>query len=176
MILGFIFAFVIFILCLYTFKDVLIKDFKQFKKDPRKNIETVFWYWFLVTIAFAISIFLTRIILSLDSTTQIEINPHISFLIIISMIIFTPVVEECLLRYLPRTFIKNKYAYMILSSAIFAALHFTGGIGVIFPFFVYGLIMCHLYLKHNNIFINIAVHFVYNLMVVVMSNLAMLFI
>ena len=175
MIYQFILTILIFILCLIYFRDILKKDYSQFIKNTKKNCETIFNYWLIVTFVFGFINIISPYIFNVHNHYQDELNGKINAYILIAVVILAPLIEEAVFRVFPTTFIKNKYFYFIISSIAFSSLHFLGGnVLALLPYFAFGIIMCHLYLKEKNLIINIATHTLYNSVVMIMTNLMLL--
>ena len=61
-----------------------------------------------------------------EPTNQIRIEEEfegLSLFSLIAMVIYTPIIEEYLFRFLPHKFIKNQVLYIIISSIVFAGMH-----------------------------------------------------
>ena len=93
----------------------------------------------------------------------------------INLIVWAPIVEEIVMRYLYRETIVNKIAFTIISTIFFGLLHslsFYYPIEYILlaglPYFVIGLYLCLIYNKTDNIFINIMMHALINIVGVIM--------
>jgi membrane protease YdiL (CAAX protease family) len=94
------------------------------------------------------------------------IIPSNRYLMIISvfyMALTAGVVEEFYYRSLLRVIIKNSYLYIIISSLVFAMVHFEGGIRLIFTALIYGIGASLYFLKTKNIWPLILGHFINDL-------------
>ena len=154
-----------------------------------KNIEMVFedkykkeiLYIFLINLLFAC--LFTYFISSIDiimglsdpnwiSILDIEtINVDSSVVILeaIGAIIFAPVIEELVFRGVLFNRLKIRVGIlpaMLISSFIFAIGHDFGGIT---SAFLFGICMCILYLKTDNILITMSVHFINNVVATILS-------
>ena len=102
----------------------------------------------------------------------IEAFKHNKTMMFAATVIFAPIVEEMVFRYSFSTFIKNKYAFIIISSLVFGLMHSTG-IAII-VYFVLGVLLSLLYLKTNkNIIASIIAHILNNAYAVIMVLIAL---
>lgn len=85
----------------------------------------------------------------------------------IDSIIITPILEECMNRYLPFQFIRNKKLYVVISAIIFAGLHVidTPYALLYLPLYLpLSLYLGYVFYKTENIFKTIAMHSIYNML------------
>ncbi|SFL28112.1 hypothetical protein SAMN02910297_00452 [Methanobrevibacter olleyae] len=157
----------------------LSDDFsKLFKKDNSEEI----LYIFLINILFAFIVLAFFSSLDLIYTSLYPgtvpmldfspeyVDPFTFFLEVISSIIFAPILEELLFRGVLFNRLKIRIgviAAMIISSAIFAIGHEFGGIS---SAFLFGMCMCIVYLKTDNILMTISIHFINNLVAVILES------
>ncbi|MGI5891960.1 MAG: CPBP family intramembrane glutamic endopeptidase [Bacillota bacterium] len=90
-------------------------------------------------------------------------NPIVRFGLVLGAVVLAPIGEEVFFRGILFTLLKNKlgkWCGVIISSAIFAALHFD--IWAFMPIFIGSIILCLLYHKYGNICINILAHATWN--------------
>lgn len=131
-------------------------------------------YLFVINLFFAtifisiISVF--SIVLSVFDPTWVptmdfsieEVGPIYYYLDLITGIVGAPLVEELVFRGVLFNRLKIRMGIigaMLVSSFLFAILHDFGGM---ISAFVFGLCMCILYLKTDNIFVPMTVHFLNN--------------
>lgn len=94
---------------------------------------------------------------------------------VISSIIFAPILEELIFRGVLFNRLKIRIGIipaMILSSALFGIGHSFGGM---ISAFLFGMCMCILYLKTDNILVGMTVHFLNNLIFVILEFLGITF-
>lgn len=150
---------------------------KLFERDNSREI----LYIFLINILFAfiiVAFFSSFDILygSLypDSVPLLDFTPEyidpLTFLLdAISSIIFAPILEELVFRGVLFNRLKIRtgiIAAMVISSAIFALGHEVGGI---ISAFLFGMCMCIIYLKTDNILMTMSIHFINNLVAVILE-------
>ena len=147
---------------------------KLFEKENRWEI----FYIFLINILFAfivvalftsMDVFLNYLypenIPMLDPVVE-YMDPMTFLFDAISSIIFAPILEELMFRGVLFNRLKIRIgivAAMIISSAIFAIGHDFGGI---ISAFLFGMCMCIIYLKTDNILMTMSVHFINNFVAV----------
>ena len=105
----------------------------------------------------------------LDMTPE-YIDPFTFLLESISSIIFAPVIEELVFRGVLFNRLKIRTGVivaMLISSAIFALGHEVGGIT---SAFLFGMCMCVIYLKTDNILMSMSIHFINNLVAVILEG------
>lgn len=99
----------------------------------------------------------------------VEITADSLLLECIASIIFAPLLEELIFRGVLFNRLKIRTGIipaMIISSFLFAIGHDFGGIT---SAFLFGISMCILYLKTDNIFVTISVHFINNVVATILS-------
>ena len=150
---------------------------KLFEKDNRREI----LYIFLINILFAFivvafissfdvfySFLYPENIPMLDFTPE-YVDPLTFFLDVITSVIFAPILEELVFRGILFNRLKIRtgvIAAMIISSGIFAIGHEFGGI---ISAFLFGMCMCVIYLKTDNILMTMSVHFINNVVAVILE-------
>ena len=103
------------------------------------------------------------------------VNPRpdlLNFLyLVISGVMLVPIIEELIFRGVILNRLNNKVNFIyaiIISSVLFSLFH---GFGRLIPTFFFGLCMCVVYLKTNNITIPIIIHFLNNAIATICSDL-----
>ena len=90
-------------------------------------------------------------------------------------VVLAPIVEEGLFRGLLKKIFKNKYAFLVISSVFFGAMHITFDIAnpmellYIFSYSISGLALAYNYEKTDNLVSTIAMHMINNFFSVVLS-------
>ena len=105
----------------------------------------------------------------LDFTPE-SVDPLTYLLEVVSSVIFAPILEELVFRGILFNRLKIRtgiIAAMIISSAIFAIGHEFGGIT---SAFLFGMCMCIIYLKTDNILMTMSIHFINNLVAVILET------
>lgn len=100
--------------------------------------------------------------------------------VFINLLLWAPIVEETIMRYLYKNTIVNKYAFVIISTFFFGLIHSLSifyPINIILicaiPYFIIGLYLSIIFVKTENIYLNIIAHFIIYLIGVVMILIAL---
>ena len=105
--------------------------------------------------------------------TPTAIDPLVFFLEAVGSILVAPIIEELMFRGVLFNRLKIRIGIipaMILSSALFGILHDFGGIT---SAFVFGMCMCVVYLKTDNILMTMSIHFLNNLLATLLELFAL---
>ena len=157
----------------------LEKNFEElFEDDVKKEILYVFLLNILFACLFMFIISALDIVIGFGDPNWVpmwdidtaNIDSSVWILDSITAIIFAPIVEELAFRGVLFNRLKIRTGIvpaMIISSFIFAIGHEPGGIT---SAFLFGVCMCILYLKTDNILIPMSVHFINNVVATVMET------
>ena len=147
-----------------------------FEENNRKELLYVFAVNLLFAFLFTFLISSIDIMASLNDPTWIstgvdtvDIDSSVVILDAIGAIIFAPIIEELVFRGVLFNRLKIRTGIlpaMLISSFIFAIGHEVGGIT---SAFLFGMCMCILYLKTDNILIPMSVHFINNVVATLIS-------
>ena len=159
-----------------------LKD--NFSKVCQRDNRRLIFYIFFINLLFAFlfvaiissvdvfnNLFIPDYIPNLDFTPQ-SYDPFTFLLEVISSIILAPIIEELVFRGVLFNRLKIRVgivAAMIISSVLFGLGHEFGSMT---SAFLFGMCMCVIYLKTDNILITMSIHFINNLVAVFleMSN------
>lgn len=155
-----------------TFRKRIVRDFKEFKEYFKEYNSLVLKTWGLSLLTlFVINIFI-RLITNLDNSSNQEtlnlLFEKSPLLILFLTTIYAPMAEELMFRGVFQIFIKNKWAFILISGFVFGLVHVIDDfqtISELLYIFVYASLGCYLaylYQKTNNIFTNIYFHFLQN--------------
>ena len=150
---------------------------KLFESENRKEILYIFLLNILfafIVMAFFSSLDLIANFLNPGNVPMLDMTPEyvdpITFLFdALSSIIFAPIFEELIFRGVLFNRLKIRIGIlgaMLISSGIFAIGHEFGGI---LSAFLFGMCMCVIYLKTDNILMTMSVHFINNLVAVILE-------
>ena len=150
---------------------------RLFEKSIRREIIYVFainlLFAFLVTFLFSyfdiLMVLTDPTWVSIWNIDTVEIDSSALILDAIGAIIFAPIMEELVFRGVLFNRLKIRTGIipaMIISSFIFAIGHEYGGIT---SAFIFGICMCTLYLKTDNILVPMGVHFTNNVVATILS-------
>lgn len=153
----------------------LKKDLKDFKINYKKILLTSLKYWLIGTIIMIISSILISIIgikENINQEANINMLKNAPIVEILCAVIFGPIVEELVFRRGLKNFTSNKHIYAITTGLIFAFIHIISSISnnsdiimliYLIPYGALGIAFGYAYKKTNNIFGNIAIHSIHNL-------------
>lgn len=175
----------VFILVLFiAHRKRFVNDFKDYIKNFKDYVKKYFEYW---SLAFGLMIVSNLVIVTLfpDSVANNQENVNNIFGIapvymIISAVIFAPIVEETIFRLSIRNFIRNDKLFIFVSGIIFGGLHVLGSESLInyiyiIPYSIPGFVFAYTLVKSKNIFVPMSLHFFHNgftmLMQIVLSLL-----
>lgn len=176
-----IFLLIIVLFFIYAFRGSkgLENNFKNlFKEDIKKEILYVFIINLLFAFLMIMIISVLDYIIVLNDPTwisiwdvdNVDVESGIILLDAILSLFFAPVLEELIFRGVIFNRLKIRIGIipaMIISSFIFGIGHEFGGIT---SAFIFGICMCILYLKTDNILVPMSVHFLNNLSVIILDS------
>lgn len=154
----------------FVFKKRLKRDFAAYKSNVGAHVGQAFKWWGILIGCSYVLVFV-RIILGGEMITanQSGLNNAPLWYTAPLAIIWAPFVEELIFRGCVRRFIKNDILFIIVSGLIFGLGHTIGveeGLYNIviqsFQYVAMGAIMATAYVKTNNIFVNMTIHFIQN--------------
>ena len=156
-----------FFVFIFYYKDMLIKDFKRLTKKD----------WLIIIgcglVLFGVNALITEVTNVGNNDNQGTIEEIVKQYKIISLIILgfaTPIIEELLFRYSFKTFIKNKYLYLVVSSLLFGIAHVLGLEGLFYA--AIGLVLGLVYIKFdNNVVASSTVHIINNVISIILLML-----
>lgn len=172
---------IILLFFIYALKNTygLTSNIKNiFERNNQKEIIYVFLInLFFATILLVLISNLDILFGFLDSTgdvgfdgSYVEITPIMFILNIIGTVILAPIVEELMFRGVLLNRLKMRTGVIpaiLISSFIFGMIHEFGGMT---SAFLFGICMCILYLKTDNILIPMSVHFLNNFIVTILDT------
>jgi len=177
-------ALIVLVLAIVFRKD-LKRDFKYFREYFSEYSSYVF-KMYLISLAFMlISNVSIRLYTGLENATnQLELNKAFMInpiLVIVLAVIVAPLMEELLFRGIFRKIFSNKYAFIIISSIIFGALHVIDDFKTpqellfILSYSILGIFLATIYEKTSNIFANMMFHFIQNSLAIIAMILKIFF-
>lgn len=167
-----ILEFLLIVALFFIYKQRFIKDFKDFKNNFKIYMKKYMDYW---AIAFALMVICNIVVVTLfpnsSATNQDAINiifGKAPLYIIISSVIFAPIVEETTFRLSLRNIFQNDKVFIFISGIVFGSLHvinsFKGwtDLAYILLYSVPGFVFAYTLVKSKNIFVPISLHFFHN--------------
>ncbi len=168
--LGYELLFIIILIFIYhkIFKKDIIDYLKNFKQYFKKYIE----YWAL---AFGLMIMsnlmITTLLPTAVATNQAAVNSIFDIAplyIIVSAVLYAPIIEESIFRLSIRNIIKNDTLFIIVSGLSFGLLHVIGSYEslvdfvYVIPYSIPGFVFAYTLVKSKNIFVPIGLHMFHN--------------
>lgn len=154
------------------YKQELIIDFKEFFKTKIKNFKKYIRYWLIILILMVLSNFIVTLFTSTNISNNqksiLELFKIVPIYIIYVTVITAPILEELVFRLSFKKIINNKIIYILLSGLVFGSLHVIGSFNTIvdllfiIPYSIPGFIFGYIYVKEENIFVPISIHFIHN--------------
>lgn len=171
-----------FIILILMYRKSIIKGIKDLKKEKFKPLGEGFNYWFIGLMVMVISnAIISWFNKGATSTNEESIRFMIKnypYLVILSISIISPCIEELVFRKSFRDIFKNKWIYLATSGLIFGGLHvFLSPINSIIDYFYLipycsmGIAFSYMYYKTDNIMVPISMHIVHNTLNIVSTLL-----
>lgn len=166
------------IILIIIYRKELIDNFKKIKTNYKNYLDPMINYYVIGTIGMVIINAILQYGLNLgisgneESVRDLLVKaPLYTF---ISACILAPFQEEMLFRKIIRDFFKNKYIYIIISGLIFGLLHVLGtasGLEYLYllPYGFLGSMFALMYVKTDNIWCPIFIHFFHNTLLVLIQ-------
>ncbi len=160
------------IIFLFIFRQRIIPQFTDFKKNGKKYLRDCYPYYIIGLIIMIVSntIIGSYITMPTNEAVNRELINIYPYYAVFSMVILSPIIEELLTRELLKDTFKHQIIYILLSGLIFGSLHMlvllqTGNLIQLLYIIPYGALGCALakiYAKSNNIWTNIFFHSLHN--------------
>ena len=163
---------VLFIITIYKiYETELKKQLLDFKNKNKEYLKEYLKYWFW---ALGLMMSANAFILLLTDKTPANEDAIMDLLksrpiyIFVLAVFIGPIVEELIFRFSLRKIFKNNYIYIALSGLIFGAAHILGApdlkseIMFLIPYSIPGFLFAYTYVKSDNIFVPIGIHFLHN--------------
>lgn len=158
------------------YRETLVNDFKNFKKNLIGNLEISFKYWLIGFIIMIVSnLVITYILNKGVAGNEQDVRNYIDsfpLFMIFNTVIYAPLTEELTFRKSIKDAINNKWGYVLTSGLVFGMLHITSYITgwtdliYLIPYGSLGISFALLYYKTDNIFSSISMHAMHNLFAV----------
>ena len=174
---------ILFIVCLYYLSSLFlaecvvfkerIKNYRCFKKRLRRYIKLIFMAMMhCFGIEFCL-VFISSKLASGKSANQESISTIPIVILLVLVLLYAPVVEEVLFRYVIRRIIRNDILFIIVSGTVFGTVHIISSIGThsvveviaySLPHLGVGYYLSYLYASTNSIEACIITHRFLNVM------------
>lgn len=168
----------------YLYKSVLVKNWKDFKKNYKIYFKKYFKYWLIaIGVMFASNFIIAILKYSIYGDLGIATNeenvrqtlklaPLYTF---ISASFYAPFIEELTFRQSIRNIFKNGWVFIIVSSFIFGGMHvFTSGVTgfdllYLIPYCAPGVALAYIFYKSENILCSMSLHFFHNTLLMILQ-------
>lgn len=163
----------LFILSIYYNKSKINKGIKSLRDDIKKHYKRIIIYSIITLIAYSIVSIILGYFLENVITEETVADSNV-IRVVINLLIWAPLTEELIFRCSLKKDVKNNTIFMLISPLLFAGVHVLGnGLNLItvissIPYIVIGIYLSLLYIKIDNIIINILMHLLINVIGVVM--------
>lgn len=166
---------------IWAFKGRYQRDFKYLKNNFKAYLGQAFKYWGIMFLCMIVIRFVQMALgANEQSANQAALETLPMLYLILSALIFAPIVEEAIFRGSIRRFIKNDFVFIIVSGLTFGLLHTflseEGLYNIIVQSLSYatmGAVMAYAYTKTNNIYTSMMVHFIQNTLGVILIIVSM---
>lgn len=164
--------FVCFVILILMYRKNIVSGIKDLKKKKFMPLSDGFNYWFIALMIMVLSTTVISFINGSSNSTNeeaVKLALKSSWLAILSVCIFAPVIEELVFRQSFKDIFKNKWIYLITSGVLFGALHvfmtpINSFIDYLFliPYCSMGLAFSYMCYKTDNITVSIIMHITHN--------------
>ncbi len=173
---------ILFIISLFfIYKDLLI-SFKDYCKNFKTYFKDYFKYWPMAYGLMIISnIFILLISPGNTANNQemiTDILVQAPFYMIVSAVIFAPIIEEIVFRSSFRKMFTNDVFFIFMSGIIFGSMHVVGSLDsfvdliFILPYSVPGFVFAYTLVKSKNVFVPMQLHFIHNAFSMILTLVA----
>ena len=163
----------LFILSIYYNKSNINKGIKSLRNDIKKHYKRIIVYSIITLITYSIVSIILGYFLENVITEETVADSNV-IRVVINLLIWAPLTEELIFRCSLKKDIKNNTIFILISPLLFAGVHVLGnGLNLItlissIPYILIGIYFTLLYIKIDNIIINILMHLLINVIGVVM--------
>lgn len=166
----------------FLYYNDMIKDLKDFKSNFKTYIKFGLKWWLIgLLIMYASNIiiyFITNTGASNEEIIQDQIMKFPIYMLF-STSITAPFTEEIVFRKSIRDVFKNNYLFIIISFLVFGGVHVLSSKTLIemlyiIPYGIFGGVFAYMYVKTNNIFTSMSMHFIHNFLIVSFSIITLL--
>lgn len=162
----------------FVYLKIIVKDFKDFKKNKKEYINEYAKYWFLNIALMAISNIVISSIIGIKQATN---QDYVEDLLVkypiysvITTVVIAPVLEELMFRLNFRKIFKTDMLFIIISGLVFGMMHMSIATSMkellfIIPYSIPGFIFAYTLKKSNNIFVPISLHIFHNTIMILLQ-------
>lgn len=172
---------ILLIILILLYKNELKNEFKKFKENLNKNIDTGFKYWLIGLMTMFISNIIINIIMGNGQSENEKIVQQMityaPYIMVINAGIIAPIIEEITFRKAFKNVFNNKWLFILSSSLIFGSLHvitkLTSPLDLLYiiPYSSLGISLAYMYYKTDTIYTSITMHIFHNTILTILSIL-----
>lgn len=172
---------ILLIILILLYKNDLKNEFKKFKENLNKNIDTGFKYWLIGLMTMFISNIIINIIIGNGQAENEKIVQQMityaPYIMVINAGITAPIIEEITFRKAFKNVFNNKWLFILSSSLIFGSLHvitkLTSPLDLLYiiPYSSLGISLAYMYYKTDTIYTSITMHIFHNTILTILSIL-----
>lgn len=172
---------ILLIILILLYKNDLKNEFKKFKENLNKNIDTGFKYWLIGLMTMFISNIIINIIMGNGQAENEKIVQQMityaPYIMVINAGIIAPIIEEITFRKAFKNVFNNKWLFILSSSLIFGSLHvitkLTSPLDLLYiiPYSSLGISLAYMYYKTDTIYTSITMHIFHNTILTILSIL-----
>lgn len=172
---------ILLIILILLYKNDLKNEFKKFKENLNKNIDTGFKYWLIGLMTMFISNIIINIIIGNGQAENEKIVQQMityaPYIMVINAGIIAPIIEEITFRKAFKNVFNNKWLFILSSSLIFGSLHvitkLTSPLDLLYiiPYSSLGISLAYMYYKTDTIYTSITMHIFHNTILTILSIL-----
>ena len=172
---------ILLIILILLYKNELKNEFKKFKENLNKNIDTGFKYWLIGLMTMFISNIIINIIMGNGQSENEKIVQQMityaPYLMVINAGIIAPIIEEITFRKAFKNVFNNKWLFILSSGLIFGSLHvitkLTSPLDLLYiiPYSSLGISLAYMYYKTDTIYTSITMHIFHNTILTILSIL-----
>ena len=172
---------ILLIILILLYKNDLKNEFKKFKENLNKNIDTGFKYWLIGLMTMFISNIIINIIIGNGQAENEKIVQQMityaPYIMVINAGIIAPIIEEITFRKAFKNVFNNKWLFILSSGLIFGSLHvitkLTSPLDLLYiiPYSSLGISLAYMYYKTDTIYTSITMHIFHNTILTILSIL-----
>lgn len=159
---------------IFMYRNDLKKNWKDFKKNHKKYFKDYFKFFYILIILVMVTNLVIMLITNNNDGAEnqqqiIDILKKSPVYAYIAAVMFAPVIEELIFRKSFRDILPDKFKilFIVFSGVVFGLMHvipFSNPQELLYliSYSIPGIILGYVFVKSDNLFTNIGIHFVYN--------------
>lgn len=167
-----VYQLIIIIIILWFYRQEIIPQFKEYKKNFKKYIHRYIKYWFITLGLMMLSNLFIQLFTSDIAKNEEQVRsltnslPLYAFIV---SVIYAPLLEELIFRFsIKKVCCHVTYLFIFVSGLLFGFMHIIGSATVwtdwlyLIPYSIPGWVFAYTLVKSNNIFVPIGLHAIHN--------------